>query len=141
MGIFARPFTWKNGTMTTNGYAEIQQQGLAGGSGNELAINNILVWLALPGVADSVQRVQFKFGEYGGNLNLWINNQLQNIDNFSQLNGVTIGGVQVRVLSGGLGNDHGQLELIGKMKQQASGLGQLALGGQELWIDDICFAH
>ena len=42
-------------------------------------------------------------------------------------------------LSGGNGNDKGQVEFVGHMVDQAGGRGQLAVGGQELWIDDICF--
>ncbi len=34
----------------------------------------------------------------------------------------------------------GVLELTGTMPDQAFGLGgQFAIGGQELWIDDICY--
>jgi hypothetical protein len=138
MDIGANPFTWSNGTTTSNGYAEIQSAGRAGGSGNEMAINNLLVSISV-GFGQTLQAVRISFGEYGGNLNVSINNDFRNFDNFSQINGASIGGVQVRVLSGGLGNDAGQIEFVGTMTDQASGLGQLAVGGQELWVDDICF--
>jgi hypothetical protein len=138
MDIAAHPFTWRNGTMTSNGYAEIQSAGRAGGSRNEMAVNNLLVSISV-GFGQTLQAVRISFGEYGGNLNVSVNNAFRNFDDFAQINGTTIGGVQVSVPSGGLGNDLGQIEFVGTMTDQASGLGQLAVGGQELWIDDICF--
>lgn len=138
MDIGARPFTWSSGTVTSSGYAAIQNGGRAGGLGNEMAVNNIVVAISL-GFGQTLEGVRFSFGEYGGNLNLSINNQFVNFNNFSQIHGQTISGVRVNVLSGGLGNDKGQIEFVGHMIDQASGLRQFAVGGQELWIDDICF--
>jgi hypothetical protein len=68
-----------------------------------------------------------------------VNNKFLNVDNFAALNNKVLGGVNITVLSGGLGNDKGVIELQGLMPDQNNGLGQLAVGGQELWIDDICF--
>lgn len=138
MDIAAHPFTWSNGTATSNGYAEIQNRGRSGGSRNEIAVNNLLVSISI-GFGQTLKALRFSFGEYGGNLNLSINDQFVNFDNFLQVHGVIIKGVNVNVLSGGLGNDRGQIEFVGSMTDQASGLGQLSVGGQELWIDDICF--
>jgi hypothetical protein len=138
MDIGARPFTWANGMSTSTGFAEIQTGGKAGGSGKEMAVNNILVTFSV-GFGQTLETLRFSFGEYGGNLNLWINNQFTNFNNFADIHGTTIGGVQVNVLSGGHGNDKGQVEFVGHMVDQAGGRGQLAVGGQELWIDDICF--
>jgi hypothetical protein len=138
MDIGMRPFTWANGTSTSTGYAEIQTGNKAGGSGNEMQVNNILVTFST-GFGQTMETLRFSFGEYGGNLNLWINNQFTNFNNFADINGAIIGGVQVNVLSGGNGNDKGQIEFVGHMVDQAGGRGQLAVGGQELWIDDVCF--
>lgn len=138
MDISAHPFTWGSGTVTSGGHAMIQHGGLAGGSGGEIAVNNILTGISV-GFGQALEALRFSFGEYGGNLNLSINNKFVNFDNFSQINGQTIGGVHVNVLHGGHGNDKGQIEFIGHMVDQSQGLGQLSIGGQELWIDDICF--
>jgi len=139
MDIGATPFTWSSGIVTSSGFATIQNGGRAGGSGSEIAVNNLLISVSV-GIGQTLEAVRVSFGEYGGNLNLSINNQFVNFGDFSQAHGKTIGGVRVNVLSGGLGNDKGQIEFIGHMTDQASGLGQLAVGGQELWIDDICFS-
>ncbi|WP_239341262.1 hypothetical protein [Frankia sp. CiP3] len=129
MDIAAHPFTLTNGTTTSAGEARTENGGKAGGSNVEIRVNNLLLSIA---VGQAMQAVQISFGEYGGNLNLRINNTLQNFDNFSAMNGKTVGGVTIQVPSGGFGNDKGVLRLIGTIND-------LAVGGQELWIDNICF--
>lgn len=73
--------------------------------------------------------LSLNFGEFGGNLNLNLNGEFRNFGNFSELNGQTIGGVAITVANG-LGNDAGTLQLAGTIKS-------LAIGGQELWLDNI----
>lgn len=140
MDIAAHPFTWSNGGITQDGLARIENSGRAGGSGTEIGVNNLTVSVSR-GFGQVLQKARFAFGEYGGNINVSINNSLVNVDNFAALNNQVIGGVTVTVLSGGLGNDKGVVEFQGMMPDQNNGLGQLAVGGQELWIDDICFEH
>jgi len=77
-----------------------------------------------------VHSLSLMFGEYGGNLNIDINGDFRNFNNFADLNGQTVGGVQVSVVNG-LGNDRGRLQLDGVITS-------FAVGGQELWIDDVC---
>ena len=72
--------------------------GRAGGTGNEVAVNNILMTISV-GFGQTLEAVRFSFGEYGGNLNVSVNNQFVNFDNFSRIHGTTIGGVKVNVLS------------------------------------------
>ena len=79
-----------------------------------------------------------RFGEYGGNLNLRINNDFRNFRNFADVHGTTIGGVNVNVLSGGNGNDSGKIKFTGTIQDQGN-WGHLAIGGQEFWIDDLCW--
>ncbi|GAA1502427.1 hypothetical protein GCM10009677_37580 [Sphaerisporangium rubeum] len=138
MDIAAHPFTLANNTTTANGHAKTENSGKAGGSGVEIRVNNLTLSISR-GFGQVLRRVRFSFGEYGGNINVSANNQLVNVDNFSALHRKTIGGVEATVLSGGLGHDNGVIEFSGTMRDQQNGLGQLAVGGQELWIDDICF--
>jgi hypothetical protein len=140
MDIGAHPFQWGTGTTTSSGYAKIEKGGLAGGSNNEMRVNNLVTSISVGG-GHVLKAIRFSFGEYGGNLNVSVNNNFTNIRNFSDINGKTIGGVTVKVLSGGLGNDKGEIEFVGTMIDQTSGLGQFAVGGQELWIDNICFSE
>ena len=138
MDIAAHPFTSANGSTTTNGQAKTENTGKAGGSAVEIAVNNLMLSISR-GFGQVLHKVRFSFGEYGGNINVSVNNTFANVDNFAALNNKILGGVTITVLSGGLGNDKGIIEFQGPMPDQINGLGQLAVGGQELWLDDICF--
>lgn len=78
----------------------------------------------------SLAGLTLPFGEYGGNLNININGDFRNFENFADINGLVIGGVKVSVVNG-FGNDTGLLQLSG-------GIGSFSVGGQELWIDNVC---
>ncbi|MFC1760584.1 hypothetical protein ACFL6U_00715 [Planctomycetota bacterium] len=121
------PFQWPGGTWTNNGYAVIQNDGLAGGSGQEAWINNVNLSIEFPWRPDALS---LQFGEYGGNLNMEINGDFINFENFSEIHASVIGGCDVFV-SNGFGNDKGSLTLVGEIHS-------FAIGGQELVIDDIC---
>jgi hypothetical protein len=121
-------FQWSSGTMTPNGFVEIQNGGQAGGTGNDLNVNNANVSFTLPA---SVEGLYLRFGEYGGNLNIRINGDFVNFEDFADINGKVIGGVDVSVFNGH-GNDMGMLILNGSVTD-------FAIGGQELFIDDVCF--
>jgi hypothetical protein len=125
--VEVKEFYFSDGTPFTGGFAEVENGGLAGGSGLELQVNNVTLAFdfgqVLPGLS-------MDFGEYGGNLNIEINNDFRNFDDFTDLNGQTVGGAQVVVING-LGNDQGRLYLFG-------GIASFAVGGQELWIDNLC---
>lgn len=130
--VSAHPFVWSNGTPTSSGYAQVGNAGLAGGAGLEMQVNNINLEFDF---GRTLLGLSLNFGEYGGNLNIEINGDFRNFQNFADINGLVIGGVQV-VVANGLGNDKGHLGLTGVIHQ-------FSVGGQELWIDDICpkFGH
>jgi len=130
-------FVWANGNSTDAGYARIDNRGRAGGAGHEVMINNINLCFSA-NFGQVLKHIRFAFGEYGGNLNLMINRQFVNFGNFKDIHGQTIGGVKVHVLSGGTGNDEGVIEFRGAIHDQRW-WGHLAIGGQELWIDDFCW--
>lgn len=123
-------FVFLDGTSVSGGFTEIQSGGSAGGSGNELVINNVTLEFNFSPPANGLTLM---FGEYGGNLNITINGDFKNFENFTDIDGSTIGGVGVSVPAGGFGNDMGILELTGAVDT-------LSLGGQELWIDNNCGA-
>jgi hypothetical protein len=114
--------------LTANGYAQIQHGQLAGGSGQEIQVNNILLEFDFGG---SVPGLGLRFGEYGGNLNLRINGEFKNFLDFVDLNGATIGGVSGWVVSA-VGNVRNGVGFIGTIDD-------FAIGGQELWM--IIFAN
>jgi hypothetical protein len=126
--ITVRAFQWGNGEWTTDGYAQVDDQGLAGGSGQEMWINNVNLDFDFCCVL--AKGLTLKFGEYGGNLNIEINGVFKNFANFADIDGANMGGVTATVTDG-LGNDTGTLTLKGE-------IWSFAIGGQELWIDDVC---
>jgi hypothetical protein len=125
--VTVRPFQAGNGVWTNNGRARVVQRGLAGGAGRELEVNNVNLTFAF---GARIKGLTLRFGEYGGNLNMEINGDFRNFKNLADVDGLTIGGVMVSVV-GGLGNDRGELKLAGPIQS-------FTLGGQELWIDDLC---
>ncbi len=125
--ISASDFQWSGGGWTSGGFTEVGNAGHAGGSGQEMIVNNILLKFDFGG---PVAGLSLRFGEYGGNLNIDVNGEFVNFGNFADINGAVIGGVNVSVVNG-LGNDRGTLTLLGTIDS-------FAIGGQELFIDDVC---
>ena len=123
-------FQWSNSNWTSTGFARVSNLGRAGGSGKDLGANNVNVDVDFP---TTTNVVHLKFGEYGGNLNIEVNGDFQNFANFVDIDNATIGGALATVTNG-LGNDTGTLLLTGEVNS-------FAIGGQELWIDDICYTE
>lgn len=138
LDLEAQPFVWSSGTATWDGYALTEAGGMAGGSGTEIRLNNLTLGMRAAGVAQ-LRSLQVAFGEFGGNLNLTVDGTSAVFDDFADVHGAVLGGVTVTVLSGGTGQDRGVLRLDGPMPDQGGGLGHVAIGGQELWIDDVCY--
>ena len=128
-GIYcqARPFQYASGAWT-HGTVTVVNSGMACSTGNELWCNNEVVRHDFASSIGALVDVSIEFGEYGGNINVAINGDFRNVDNFIDLDGMVVGGVLVTIPYGGLGNDCGKMKLDGSVRT-------LALGGQELWID------
>jgi hypothetical protein len=61
-----------------------------------------------------------------------VNGDFRNVGNLVSLNGATVGGVNVTVTAAQQGgNWYGIIVLDGAIKE-------FSLGGQELWLDEIC---
>ncbi len=111
-------------------FTEVATGGLAGGTGNELEVNNVTITFAMPA---SPAGWSVQFGEYGGEVNLAVNGANVGIDgpDFAHWTGQTLGPATVQA-SGGLDSADGVLELRG------AGITDITIGGQELWIDNLC---
>jgi len=134
--IIAKAFTWSSGTPTTGGYAEIQNTGKAGGQGQEVFINNVNLLFSF-GAGRALKSLKMIYFKSGGNLNLRINDQFEyKIDDFVTINASNIGGVMVNVQS--LGAGKGEIDFEGPMTIIPDTDGQIEIGGQELWFDNIC---
>ncbi len=117
-----------SGGVFLSNFAEVDTNQNSGGTGNDLEINNVILDFGVPVGTNSFS---FLFGEFGGNLNLNINGDFRNFENFQDIDGLVIGGVTANVISGGFGNDQGSIEFSG------GPIALFKLGGQELWIDDV----
>ena len=131
--ITLEEFTWSSGGTTNRGFAEVEDRGLAGGTGQDLQVNNTLLRFDF---ADDVPALTLQYGEYGGNLNLEINGDFHNFEDFTDIGQGTavanLGGVDIFVAQNPL-NAQGELRLVGDVEQ-------LKIGGQELWIDEVCLS-
>ncbi len=126
--ITVEAFQWDNSTWTTGGFAKVDDLGRAGGSGLEMNTNNVNLRFDFGPLG--LNGLTMKIGEYGGNLNLQVNGEFRNFGNFDELDGSPFGGTAIAV-SGGTGNDTGIVTINGHVQS-------FAVGGQELWIDDVC---
>lgn len=127
--ILASDFQWDDlTTWFRGGFSTVINTGQAGGSGQEMWLNNInLVFV----FCRQLTGLTLRFGEYGGNLNIKINDDFQNFENFDDIHGSTIGGVSVAIAGVGGGQGMGTLTLSGTIDS-------FSIGGQELAIDDVC---
>ncbi len=128
--ITIEPFVWGNGTPTSSGLAYVTDGKAASGFGMEIQVNNANLTFNF---VTPLSGLSLLFGEYGGNLNININGAFHNFENFADINRLDIDGVKISVLQG-FGNDAGYLQLSGAIKS-------LAIGGQELWIDNVCLSR
>ena len=125
--IVLETFSLRDGRPARSGAARIDSQGRAGGSGRELGLNNITAAFV---PARPLPDPTLAFGHYGGTLNLRINGDFVNVSDFAQVHGKRIGGVKVSVQKYAK-TQQGRLSLTGVVRS-------FAVGGQELWIDDLC---
>lgn len=119
-------FYWTGGQAFTGGSCNVDTDQLAGASGQDVNSNNINLHFDW-GVP--YRYLSLAWGEYGGNVNLIVNGEVANVTDLLLLDNLTVGGVLVAVISGG--GSTGGLELFGPIHS-------FAIGGQELWIDDVC---
>jgi plastocyanin len=124
----AKPFQWSDGTDFSGGKATQVSSNLAHGSlSKEMQLNNIT--LAADFSSATVQTLTVAYGEYGGNVNLWLNGSLANTNDFGDLDGTALGGVAIKVIP--TTPEYGEIQLTGIISQ-------FGIGGQELFIDDLC---
>lgn len=110
------------------GEVRVGALGLACVAGRELEVSNanLSIHSSAP-----MNRLSMRYGEYGGSLNLRINGDCQIFDNFADVAGAVIGGVDVTVVDFGLpGNGCGSLSFDGVIDT-------FAIGGQELFLDNL----
>jgi len=127
--ITVEKFQWGNEDWTEGGSAEVDTRGYAKGSGQDLRANNAILRFRFE---YPLRQIQLKFGELGGNNNIRVNDDFKNVRDLIELDSTTLGGVQIAVTASKVGNNwYGTLALEGQING-------FAIGGQELWLDDVC---
>jgi hypothetical protein len=118
------------GGNTASGFAEVANDGLACQVAKEINVNNVTLEFDF---GQTVTDVLIPFGEYGGTVSLSVNGECAVVENFADLSGTGMGGVLVTVFDNGPpGQSCGVIRLGGEVTQ-------LAIGGQELFIDGITY--
>lgn len=123
-------FVYGDGSTASDGSARIDDRQLSRGIGKDVNTRNVNLQPDLP---HTINTVSANFGELGGNVNLRINGNFINVSDLKELNGTSLGGVTIVV--GGVqegSNYYGALLAIGPISD-------FSIGGQELWLDNICF--
>lgn len=116
-------YVW--GQWTSGGHARVDAAGNAGGTGHDVMANHVGLRFGFGG---PVRGASFRFGEYG-RINLEVNGDIAIADDLANLNGVVLGGVTVGVSN--VSGARGKVNLTGTIDT-------LMVGGQELWLDDVC---
>ena len=124
--VTAQPFQWAGGVWTSGGFSRVETFQLAGGSKWDLQVNNINLDFTIP---MPINGMNFRYGEYGGNLNLEVNGAFLNFNDFIDLHGTSLGGATITVIADPSGLGWVRLDGV---------ITQFTVGGQELWIDDLC---
>jgi hypothetical protein len=132
--IWVLPHQWSNNKWYSGGRAEVKKAVQAGGSGNEVFLGDVNLGFDFA----PLECVTLRFRHSGGNVNLIANNNVGNNKDFEHLN---VPGATVSVTYHSVDKRQGILKLSGKFPRfnfQEKWLISFAIGGQELFIDDVC---
>ncbi len=122
-------FQYGNNNWTSDGSARVDTNQYSGGSGKDLNARNVNLRFMFDYPVD---KITLKFGELGGNNNIKVNDDFRNVPDLVSLNGNTIGNAHVTVTAAQQGNNwYGDMVIEGDINN-------FVIGGQELWLDDIC---
>jgi hypothetical protein len=118
----------KTGAVFSNA-AFVENLGKAFGAGGEIHLNNVEMKLGLTPTAGTCV---LKYGYYGGEVSLRINGSARVYGDVLALNGTTPGGASISVskTATGTGFYAGQISMSGSISN-------FAIGGQELWVDEL----
>ena len=123
--ITFKPFTFSTGEIYDLGNASITGDD----TNKSLYPNNINGDFAFDFALEGITLTYF---DQGGTENLEVNGELQVVGALSEFNDTTLGGVNLTVTSVTVGSG-----IIGVLKLEGT-ITQFAIGGQELFIDNIC---
>jgi hypothetical protein len=100
----------------------------AGGSGNELGVRSVNLYFDFD---TTLSGLELLYGDFGGNLNIELNGDFVNFNNFIDIDNTTIGGTTISALDTGTpGHSTGTLSVVGTIQS-------FKIGGAELWVDNV----
>jgi hypothetical protein len=128
VGIPIRAYQSPDGQWTTDGTATVVDGPFSGQALSTGSVNlEFLFWSSLTDLT-----LDYKYS--GGNVNLQVNGVLANVSDFTQLNGGTLGGVNITV------NDDGGYPPASVGELILSGpITSFIIGGQELELDNVIY--
>ncbi len=126
MDVVVTPYIFSDGGQFS-GYTEFDNQGISGGTGNDLQLNNVNLNFEFD---PPLQGLSLLFSDLGGSVNLTVNGDFRFLQDLSEVDGQTVGGllVSVQLVPG---ENRGVLQLSGQVES-------FAIGGQEFWVDRLC---
>ena len=128
--VSLRPFKWLGGGWTAGGAATIVASNHANGSPTQEDNLNNITFSVVP--TNGANIVTFNYADFGGNVNLWANGVLANLNDLSAAPPM-LGGLTVTVSRVDLFGWHfGTVTMTGNILQAG-------VGGQEFFLDDFCW--
>ena len=131
-------FQWSDGTWTSTGPGVSVMDNMPNKTTNTaMFVNNVNLGFYL----ESTECLTIQYCELGGNVNLIINGITGNEDDFQAFDGVDFNGVRVSVNKTDDQYNCGTIRLEGLFEKtdfQEQWPITFAIGGQELYIDEIC---
>lgn len=83
------------------------------------------------------EAMRFRYADRGGSTNFAVNGDFRNIADISTLDGLIVGGHLVTVtFTSGLGYERGIVTI-----HPGDPIKSVRVGGQEFFVDDVCFRH
>lgn len=130
-------FQWGNGVWTAAGIATVVQSNWAMGTpNNELNLNNINVRVIPDTPAFAAN---YLYADLGGNVNFGVNGDFRNVADLIVLDGTVVGGCDITVTETAFfGGVRGEVIIT---PQHGVDIERFGFGGQEFFVDDICFDY
>ncbi|MGH1342614.1 MAG: hypothetical protein ACRBN8_13720 [Nannocystales bacterium] len=127
-------FQWSSGIWTPAGVATVVMSNHATGVANELNLNNINLRV----IPDTpALTASYKYADFGGNVNMGVNGDFRNTSDMMDLDGTVVGGCDVEVTETvAVGHMFGEVDII---CPDPVVIDRFGMGGQEFFVDDICF--
>lgn len=129
---YSQPIGPCGNPLDLGGFVQVVNDNGACGLGKELLFNNANVDFDF---GDTVRELVIPYGEFGGTVSLSVNGDCVTAEDMVDLDGTALGGVAVSVFS------EGQPGLSCGIVRLGGAVNQLAIGGQELYVDGLSYCQ